>query len=170
MPPSCATVMARLLPATVTNEFPGHMAALIFYGALTVVMTIRSCIHMLAPDGGAEIIATIPLSDMDDTAEMAVIGAFGQWGWSQLLMSVVYIIVLVRYRGLIPLCLLLSVVEWVGRIFVGILKPVPTRGVAPGKTSNYVIPPIAFIFLILSVWPCRKVDSAAESAEAKDGQ
>jgi hypothetical protein len=62
---------------------------------LLTVMTIgRSLIHIFLPDGGASSIATIPLDDFTQDGSDAVIHIFAQWGLSQLLFGLMYVIVL----------------------------------------------------------------------------
>ena len=51
----------RLLPATIGNEYRGSRVALIFFVFMAVMTVARSLIHIVAPDGGAQSIATIPL-------------------------------------------------------------------------------------------------------------
>ena len=50
-----------------------------------VVITVRSCIHLLSADGGAQSIATI---DTNVAGGDNIIAVFGQWGATQLLLAV----------------------------------------------------------------------------------
>ena len=53
--------MNTLFPSVANNEYRGSRIALALFAVLTGVAIVRSLIHILAPDGGAESIATIPL-------------------------------------------------------------------------------------------------------------
>jgi hypothetical protein len=53
----------RLLPKTVNSEYHGARIAKWVFVALTAMTIGRSVAHLLLPDGGAQSIATIPLSD-----------------------------------------------------------------------------------------------------------
>jgi hypothetical protein len=117
------------------------------------VITVRSLIHMLAVDGGAHNIATI---DVSVAGGANIIAIFGQWGASQLLLALLLWVLLLRYRGLVPLVLLIFILEPALRAFVGHLKPVITEGVAPGMALNWVVEPILVVAFFLSLCPSRR--------------
>ena len=100
-------ILATLFPKEITNRYPGQKIALYVFIPLTLMLTFRSCMHLIAPDGGAQSIATIPLDTYSDGAAANVIAIFSQWGLSQLLLTLMFILVLIRYRSLIPLFYLL---------------------------------------------------------------
>ena len=103
---------------------------------------------MFLPDGGAESIATIDLSV--EGADI-IVGLFAQWGLSQLLMAGLYVIVFFRYKSLIPLMYMIIIAEYVGRIAMGLLKPIETVGTAPGAAWNFIIILLAIILLFFAI-------------------
>jgi hypothetical protein len=72
-------------------------------------------------------------------------------GLSQLLIGIIYVAVLWRYKALIPLMYLLMILEYGLRIVLGTLKPIETTSTAPGAIGDYVMVPLAIIMLILSL-------------------
>ena len=156
----------RLFPRVVDNEYNGFVFVVWFFAALTVLTAVRSVLHIVLPDGGAQVIATIPLDRFGHSAVQTVIGLFGQWGLSQVLLAAVFVIVLLRYRQLIPLMLLVALVEWVGRSVVGLAKPIGTDGTAPGEVGNIVLAPVIFVVLVLSLLPRRRRADAADDQAA----
>ena len=76
---------------------------------------------------------------------------FALWGLSQLLIGLIYLVVLWRYPGLIPLMYLTLVVEYGARIIIGLLKPAEFTGTAPGGVGNFILLPLAVVMLILSL-------------------
>ena len=106
---------------------------------------------MFAPDGGAQSIATIPLDTLTPRGAATVVSLFALWGLSQLLLGSIYVVVLWRYPALIPFMYVLTIVEYMMRIFVGTLKPIATAGTPPGAFGNYVVVPFACIMLFLSL-------------------
>ncbi len=68
-------------------------------GVYLVLITVRSLIHLLSPDGGAESIATI---DTSVEGGANIIAIFGQWGAIQLLLAALLWVLLLRYRGRLP--------------------------------------------------------------------
>jgi hypothetical protein len=55
------------------------------------------------PHRAAHSIATIPLSDSAPEASAVVVGTFAQWGLTQMLFGLPYVLVLLGYQSLIPL-------------------------------------------------------------------
>jgi hypothetical protein len=142
-----STLLKKLLPEKAENAYKGYKVAEITFLIITIVTVIRSLIHFLAPDGGAESIATI---DLNVEGGSIIVGIFALWGVSQLLIGIVYLIVYFRYKSLIPFMYLLIIIEYIMRILVGIMKPIETVGIAPGAVANYIIIPLAIAMFFLS--------------------
>ncbi|SKA33771.1 hypothetical protein SAMN02745126_05401 [Enhydrobacter aerosaccus] len=117
------------------------------------VITVRSCIHLFAPDGGAHSIATI---DISVAGGSDIVGMFGQWGAIQLLLALLLWVLLLRWRGLVPLTLLVFAMEPVLRGLAGHLKPVTTVGTAPGAAVNWFLLPALALLFVLSLCPARR--------------
>ena len=141
----------RLLPAVVDNQFRGIKLSQYAFLLITVVTIVRSLIHVFAPDGGAQSIATIPLANYPADAAAAVILMFSLWGLSQLLMGFVYLVVYFKYKSLIPAMYVLMIVEYAMRIVIGQMKPIVTSGTAPGSIGNWIMVPVCIVLLILSL-------------------
>jgi hypothetical protein len=147
----------NLFPKTVTNEYRGASIAKWVFVALTVLTIGRSLAHVFLPDGGAQSIATIPLDAFSPNASAVVIGMFAQWGLTQLMFGLIYVLVLWRYQSLIPLMWLFIVFEWTGRLLVGFVKPFETAGTAPGAIGNLLIPLLALIMFAFALKEQRNV-------------
>ncbi len=143
--------MDKVFPKTIDNQYRGHKIALIFFYLFTAMTVVRSLIHMFSKDGGAQSIATIPLDSFSAQASSVIVLIFALWGLSQLLMGVLYVIVLWRYKSLIPLMYLFIFLEYVLRIVLGTMKPIVTDSVPPGAVVNLVFPPLALILFALSI-------------------
>ena len=141
----------KLLPDVIDNQYQGLRIARYAFLILTVATLVRSLIHVFAPDGGAQSIATIPLASYPGDAAAAVILMFSLWGLSQLLMGVVYLVVYLKYKALIPAMYVLMIVEYAMRIVIGQMKPIVTSGTAPGSIGNWVMVPVCIILLALSL-------------------
>jgi hypothetical protein len=78
------TLFSVLLPATADNNIHGMKLPVYVFAVLAVISTVRSCIHLLAPDGGAGSIAGM---DLSVAGANGIIFAFALWGsdsWSTL--------------------------------------------------------------------------------------
>lgn len=117
------------------------------------VVTVRSLIHLFAPDGGAQSIATI---DLSVAGGANIVALFGQWGAIQLLLALLLWVLVLRWRGLVPLTLLVFTMEPVLRGIAGHLKPVTTVGTAPGAALNWFVLPALALSFVLSLCPARR--------------
>ena len=140
-----------LLPATITNTYRGALIAKYVFMVMTVLTVGRSLVHIILPDGGAQTIATIPLDSYPQEASDTIIAMFAQWGLTQLMMGLFYMLVIWRYQSLIPLGWSLILFEWTGRLVIGFFKPVETVETPPGAIGNMVIPILAMIMLLMSL-------------------
>jgi len=141
----------KVLPKEINNTYQGRKIALYLFYFFTIMTVVRSLIHVFAPDGGAQTIATIPLDSFSNEGASAVILIFSLWGLSQLIMGMFYVIVCLRYKSLIPLMYLFIVFEYVMRLILGVLKPIETTGTAPGAIINFIFPPLVIILFLLSL-------------------
>ena len=130
----------KLLPSPVDNCFRGIKISQYAFLLITFATIVRSLIHVFAPDGGAQSIATIPLASYSAEAAAAVILMFSLWGLSQLLMGIVYLGVYLKYKSLIPAMYVLMIVEYAMRIVIGQMKPIVTTGTArcPFQNRRYL--------------------------------
>lgn len=136
--------LSRLVPQDVTTfGGPGWTAGAL--AAVNAVGTIRSLIHILAPDSGAQSIASM---DTEVTGGDNIVGMLGQWGGAQLLESGVIWIVLWRYRGLVPLMLGVVTAEQLLRVAIGTYKPLTTAHKPPGALSRVLLPASAVTLAI----------------------
>jgi len=142
-------VFENLFPKTVTNNYRGAPIAKWVFVAMTVLTIGRSLAHVFLPDGGAQSIATIPLDAFSPKASDVIIGMFAQWGLTQLMFGLVYVLVIWRYQSLIPLMWVFILLEWSGRLLLGFYKPFETVGQAPGGIGNMIFPVLAVIMLAL---------------------
>lgn len=149
-------MLKRLFPPQANNHYQGPAIALWFFVLITLFTLVRSCLHIFLPDGGAQSIATIPLNSFTPNGAASVILLMSLWGLSQLLMGLFYLVVLWRYRTLIPLMYLLIILEYVGRMLLMHFKPIHITGTAPGHIGDFIMVPLAFLLLILSLWSTEK--------------
>lgn len=141
----------KLFPQPIDNKFRGHPLVIWVFFAMMILTIGRSLAHIFLPDGGAQSIATIPLITYPGDASMVVIGMFAQWGLTQLMFGLLYVLVLWRYRSLIPLMWLFIFFEWTGRLLIGFYKPFETVDTAPGAVGNMIFPVLALVMLFLSL-------------------
>ncbi len=125
----------------------------------TLVGVVRSLLHIFLPDGGAQLIATIPLDSFSEEAKAVVIGMFALWGLSQLLSSLVYVYILIKRKEWLPFAWLLLLIEYASRWLIGQFKPFETVQTAPGAIGNYVFMLLSVIMLVWYIVDYKKLVS-----------
>jgi hypothetical protein len=138
-----------LLPVKIDNTLLGWKLPLFIFALYTVLSIVRSFIHLFSPDGGAGSIAGM---DLSVAGADGIIFAFALWGSSQLLMAMIQLLVVIRYRSLIPFMWLMLILEVLLRELVGVMKPVIFAHTPPGALGNQFFLPLAVFMLGLSLW------------------
>ena len=146
-------LLAILLPAQIDNVIRGTKIPFYIFALYAIVSTVRSCIHLLSPDGGA---GTIAGMDLSVAGADGIIFAFALWGSSQLLFALIQLLAVIRYRSLIPFMWLMLALEVLLRELVGAMKPVTFAHTPPGAIGNQIILPLAVVMVAWSLWSGRK--------------
>ena len=141
-------VFDTLLPVPADNTIRGMKLPAYLFCLIAIVSTVRSCIHIFAPDGGAGSIAGM---DLSVSGANEVVFAFALWGSAQLIYALIQLVVAFRYRSLVPFMYVLLILETLLRMLVGHMKTVTFAHTPPGAIGNYVILPLAALMLILSL-------------------
>ena len=133
------TALDVLLPRAANNDYRGGRVPLYFFYALLAMVTFRSLVHFLKDDSGVNSIASIILFSGTPDPNNVVYMFSALWGSQQVIMLMVYLVVLLRYRNLIPLMWALMVVEILFRLTVGQIHPLTPEyylRTPPGKLGN----------------------------------
>lgn len=137
-------VLSEILPDD-THTYRGDLWVTRFYIFISLVITFRSLVHVFRKDGGANSIAGI---DLEVEGGQNIVAIFAQWGLEQLLLAALAWLALFRYRGLIPLILLINLLDNIGRILIGRSKPLKIDRPPPGAYGQVIILP----FLAVALW------------------
>jgi hypothetical protein len=145
-------ILAVLLPAKADNVVRGAKPPVYVFMLIAIVSTVRSFIHLLAPDGGAGSIAGM---DLSVAGRDGIVFSFALWGSAQLVYALIQLVVVCRYRSLVPFMYVLLILETLLRQLVGHMKPVAFRHTPPGAIGNYVYLPLAALMLAWCLWSHR---------------
>lgn len=140
-------IMQRILPKSADNTYLGAKTAYIFFVLISVISFARSLVHVFLPDGGASVIAGLDLT----AGSKNIVFAFGLWGISQVVYALIQMLVAFRYKSLIPLMIIILIIETLGRMMVGIIKPPILFHTPPGGFANWIMLPLAIVMLLLSL-------------------
>ncbi len=148
----------KLFPKTVENEYKGHILGLTLLVIYTFKSFLSGVIHMFASDGGAQSIASVALDQFSGGGAESVITMFGLWGMEQFVIGLIVLVVITRYRGLIPMMALVYVIEYAGRMAIPLFTPgLVTAHTPPGASAAIVLVPLTVTMLILTLYiPMKK--------------
>jgi len=91
-----------LLPPSTNDQYRGAAISAWFLTLAAALTIVPGAIHYLLPDGGAGVIAHLDLTTRADT----IIAIFAWYGAMQIPFGMLLAVISVRYRTLVPLCLL----------------------------------------------------------------
>ncbi len=143
--------MNRILPARADNRYSGHPVGLWLFVPIALIKFSQSLTHLLKHDGGAQSISTIPLDTYPQGAAQNIVGLFARLGLEQFLIASILLLVLLRYRALIPLMYLVIVAHFVGAKIVGQFKPLALAGTSGVSTPFLVVAALSVVGLVLSL-------------------
>lgn len=140
--------MSAFLPPSTNAQYRGSRYAawyLAFYG---VTWIVPGMIHSFLPDGGAGTIAGLDLSHNPTM----IFGMFAWAGATQIAHGIVTLVVALRYRSLVPLFLLVSLLERILLSWSGWVRHVPVSGQHPPEHyASLVSLPLISLFLWLAL-------------------
>jgi len=141
-----------LFPRRADNTYPGHRLALVLFGLLLVMKAGTSLGTIFNGYKAATVADGIPLDTYTPAAAQTVVSLFAVWGLTNLVLFFIGLVVLVRYRGLIPLMFALLLLQQLGRYLVLHFLPVVRTGSPPGFVINLVMLALMIVGLALSLW------------------
>lgn len=145
------TVLNRILPERIDNRYRGHPLALWLFVPITLQKLAVSLTHLFKADGGAQSISTMPLDTYPSSAAQNIVGLMARNGVEQLLLGVLFVLVLLRYRAMIPLMYALIVAHYLASRGVAQMKPLVLAGTSGASIPALVIAILSAAGLALSL-------------------
>jgi hypothetical protein len=145
-------LLDKIFPKTADNKFKGLRLAKWLLALFVAKSFFAGGIHMFAPDGGAQSIASVVLDQFSADGANTVITMFGLWGMEQVVIGMIGLVVLVRYNSLIPLMALVYVIEYMGRFLAELYTPgLTTEHAPPGAVTDNILVPLTVLMFLLSI-------------------
>lgn len=143
---------APLLPRRADNEYRGQKVALWIFG---LVVFVKLAMGVNTTFNGRSVASSadgIPLDTYTPAAAQAFVTVFALLGVAHVVLGLLCVLVLVRYRALVPLMFTLLLLEYLGRRGVHQLMPIERTGAPPGGVINLVLLSLMVVGLALSLW------------------
>ena len=141
-----------LLPRRADNEYRGRKAALWIFG---LVVFVKLAMGVNTTFNGRSVASTadgIPLDTYTPAAAQAFVTVFALLGVGHVVLGLLCVLVLVRYRALVPLMFAFLLLEHVGKRVVHQMMPIERTGTPPGSAINLVLLSLMVVGLALSLW------------------
>ena len=141
----------KLFPSDLNNQYKG--SKFVQYGLYPIfaIYIFRSLVHFLAENSGLVGIATIkefPIIDGLDPNNIIYLFA-SLWGATQVSLTIILLILFIKYKNLIPLIYLICLLDQCFRLISGYLHPLVEDyyiNTPPGVISN--IPVLLYLIFM----------------------
>ena len=153
-------MLETLFPRVADNRYPGRRPGLWLFALMPLKIAMGLNVIFNAPEV-ARSADGVPVDSFGTAAASAFSFAFAAWGLGQLVLGLSSLVVLLRYRSLVPLAFLALLVEQTGRMVLRLYWPVERSAAAPGTAINIALVAVMAVGFILSVWRHRAAASAA---------
>ena len=140
-----------LFPSRLNNRYEGSKIALYGLYPIFAMYIFRSLVHFLAENSGLVGIATIkqfPITDGLNPNNIIYLFA-SLWGDTQVSLTIVLLILFIKYKNLIPLIYLICLLDQCLRLISGYLHPLGEDyyiNTPPGVISN--IPVLLYLIFM----------------------
>jgi len=142
----------RLLPRNADNNFQGHKVALWIFSIVLLMFAAMSMNSIFNGHYVAVNADGLPLGTYTPAGAQAVVSFYATWGVTQLIIVTLGVIVLVRYRALVPLMFLLLLSEELLLKVINNCLPIAKPNGAPASLFIIALLSLMALGLILSLW------------------
>jgi hypothetical protein len=144
-----------LLPKSFDNNFRGHKLALWIFGLFVLmkcVIGVNSIINGRLVMTGAD---GIPLDTYPPAAVQSFLALWALLGLSHIILGVLGIVALIRYRSMVPFLFALLLLQHLGGRLILQYIPLVRTGAPPAFTVNLIQLTLLILGLALSLWQRR---------------
>jgi len=145
----------RFLPQPIDNEYRGQRLALWLLGLIVAVKIAQSMSVIFDGYSVVKSADGIPLDTYTPESAQTIVAVWALAGLFRLILSLLCVLVLVRYRSAVPLMFALLVLEFSGRQLILHFIPVVRTGTPPGPVVNLILFSLTIAGLALSLWTRR---------------
>lgn len=145
-------MLGRVLPQRIDNVYQGARIALWLFG---LVLMAKGAMGLNSIFNGYRVASSadgIPLDTFPPAAAQTVVSLFALWGLAQVMFCLLGILVLVRYRAMVPLMFAFLLLEHLSRKLILQFQPVVRSGTAAGYYVNLGLLAVMVVGLVLAFW------------------
>ena len=144
-------MLDRLFPQRIDNTYRGHRLALWILAVLVLMKGGIGLGTILNGNAAATSADGIPLDTFGPAGGQAFLSIFAAWGLAQLMLNLVGLVALIRYRAMVPFIFVVLLVEHLGRKLIFLALPIARIGTPPGVLINLALIAAMLVGLVLSL-------------------
>jgi hypothetical protein len=144
-------MIGRLFPQRLDNAYRGHRLAIWFFALVVFVQAGQGLMSIFNGRYAASSPDSIPLDTYGAAAAQTVVSLFALLGLLRLVICLLCVVALVRYRAMIPLMFALLVLEYLSRRLILHFLPIVRSGTPPGSVVNLALLGVMIVGLALSL-------------------
>ncbi|MDQ4075786.1 MAG: hypothetical protein M3220_06000 [Chloroflexota bacterium] len=138
-------MLTRLFPKQIDNDYQGHVLAIWLLVPLVLMKFLQGAnvAGLLGTSNSRQVLETVdkvPVGTFPPKAASHLVFLFAAWGVGIFILGLLGIIVLLRYRAMIPLMYLLLLIEQVGRKALSTIhldRPFVSLAASPANLINW---------------------------------
>lgn len=153
-------MLAQLLPPHADNAYRGQKTALGFFAVVIFMRTTMSLNGIFNSYEVARKADGIPLDTYTTAAAQSVVSLFALLGLANLMVYLICIVVLIRYRRLVPLMFAILLLQYLGGRLVHMLHPITMTGTPIGFYMNLALAALMIAGLTMSLRAARTATPA----------
>lgn len=149
------TMLDRLLPRSIDNTYRGHRLAFVPFGLLVLMKCV---IGLNSIFNGYAVMTTadgVPLETFPAAATQCLISLWALLGLSHVVIGLLCILVLIRYRSMLPFMFALLLFQHLGGRLITHYLPLVRTGAPPASIVNFTLLALMIVGLGLSLWKRR---------------
>jgi len=141
----------KLLPQRIDNTYRGYRVALWLFGLVVGMMTAQSVLVIFNGYSTVMNADGIPLDTYPPAAAQTIVAVFALRSLLRLIIALLCVLVLVRYRSAIPFMFVILVLNFLATQLILQFIPMVRTGTPPGTIVNRIMFALMIIGLALSL-------------------
>lgn len=146
-------MLNEFLPQRADNEYRGSRIALVFFVLVVLLKLVIGVNSIFRGHNVASSADGIPLDTFTPAGTETVVSLFASLGLGQIVICLVCLLVLIRYRTLVPFMFSLLLLDQLSRKLINHYLPVPRTGSPPGSIVTLALLAMMVVGLVLSIIP-----------------
>jgi hypothetical protein len=145
-------IWSRLFPRRIDNTYSGSKIALWIFGLIVLMRTIQSVMIIFNGPMTVQSADGVPLETYPAAAAQTILALFAVSSVNRLIISLICVVVLVRYRSAVPLMFVVLGLTYVAGQLILQFIPIVRVGAPPATIVNLTLFGLTIIGFALSLW------------------